>query len=517
MGDQPTGVQETRELVLRRISTRNHRNIVLANVVGAGLAAISGALTSQHIKGQSGFGLGDFITLCVYLVASLLVGSWFFPRIATKATEWVMAGRGPNPAEQRRTLNLPVMYAAFSLVGWLGAAALWAGITAVGHPWGAVVRVTASILLGGFTTSALIYLLAESAFRPLVRLTLATRVPERTMVPGVRTRLIASWAVGADVFLLMIGLTFIGRPASEPPSAAAIWFIVGAGLASGTLVVYVAARSLALPMRNLRSAVSQVQRGQLDVTVDVDDAGELGLLQAGFNQMVSGLRERNALQDLFGRHVGDEVARQAVERGISLGGERREVGVLFVDILGSTTLSLRYPPDQVVSLLNEFFGAIIKVVSAEGGWVNKFEGDGALCVFGAPIAMEDCAMRALRAARTIRRELLTLAALHPDLDAAVGVSAGSVVAGNVGAEQRYEYTVIGIPVNEASRLTDQAKRRFSRVLASEEAIARSGRESKEWMVADEIELRGLEQRTLVYEPAAEVAARREAPAVGDAR
>jgi adenylate cyclase len=102
--------------------------------------------------------------------------------------------------------------------------------------------------------------------------------------------------------------------------------------------------------------------------------------------------------------------------------------------------------------------------------------------------------------------LLTLAAVHPELDAAVGVSAGSVVVGNVGAEQRYEYTVIGIPVNEASRLTDEAKKRFSRVLASEEAVGRAGREAKEWMVADEIELRGLEERTLVYEPATEVVA-----------
>jgi adenylate cyclase len=128
--------------------------------------------------------------------------------------------------------------------------------------------------------------------------------------------------------------------------------------------------------------------------------------------------------------------------------------------------------------------------------------------------MEDHAVRALRAARTIRREILTLAALHPELDAAVGVSAVTVVAGNVGAEQRYEYTVIGTPVNEAARLTDEAKKRLGRVLAGEEAVARADAESREWMVADEIALRGLEQKQLVYEPAAEVTARREAAAAG---
>jgi class 3 adenylate cyclase len=454
------------------------------------------------------------VTLCGYLLISLVAGRWWGRRSFETATGWLSEGREPNWDERRRTLRLPLTYAGTSLVGWLGAAAVWSLLTALGHPWDYVVRVAASILLGGFATSALTYLLIEWSHRPIVRLALAARAPERLMVPGVRTRLIASWLVGADVFLLMIGLTFLGRPSKQPPSAAAIWFIVVAGLAAGTLVVYTVARSLAVPLRNLRAAVGRVQRGELDVAVDVDDAGEMGLLQDGFNRMVAGLRERNALQDLFGRHVGDEVARQALERGISLGGERREVGVLFVDILGSTALSVRYAPDQVVALLNTFFAAVIKVVSAEGGWVNKFEGDGALCVFGAPIPMEDHAVRALRAARTIRREILTLAALHPELDAAVGVSAGTVVAGNVGAEQRYEYTVIGTAVNEAARLTAEAKKRLSRVLAGEEAVARADAESREWMVADEIALRGLEQKQLVYEPAAEVAARREAAAAG---
>lgn len=155
-------------------------------------------------------------------------------------------------------------------------------------------------------------------------------------------------------------------------------------------------------------------------------------------------------------------------------------------------------------MLNEFFSSVVRTVAAEGGWVNKFEGDGALYVFGAPLAREDHHARALRAARTIRRELLALAANHPQLDAAVGVSAGTVVAGNVGAEQRYEYTVIGPPVNEAARLTEEAKRRLGRVLASEEAVARAGPEARRWLVADELYLRGFTHPVLAYEPSGDV-------------
>jgi adenylate cyclase len=322
-----------------------------------------------------------------------------------------------------------------------------------------------------------------------------------------------SWAVGADVFLLMIGLTFVGRPVDDPPSAAAIWFIITTGLLAGSTVLYVATKSLVSPLLELRRAVDRVQKGDIDVKVTINDGGEIGLLQAGFNQMVVGLRERRTLQDLFGRHVGEDVARQALEQGtVALGGERREVGVIFVDVIGSTKLAQSRAPEAVVQILNQFFATVVRVVAAEGGWVNKFEGDGALCIFGAPVTRGDFATRALRAARTLRRELLVLAASNNELDAAIGVSAGTAVAGNIGDELRYEYTVIGTPVNEAARLTEQAKLRLGRVLASEEAVSRAGDEAGSWLVAEEIHLRGMDEPTLAYEPRGDVPVSRLAPA-----
>jgi adenylate cyclase len=488
-----------------RLGYKTARRLLSAHLVGAVLAAMSGALTSASIKGHGwGFEPLEFAVLGGYLavagIAGMLAGSGSYDR----ALAWLQDDRPPTKEERRLTLGLPWRLAAQGLTFWLVAALIWGVLDGFYYDNGTAysVRVSMSIVLGGLAVSALSYLLVERISRPVVALALKGDVPERAGALGVKTRLMLSWALGADVFLIMIGLTFYGRPRSQPPSAASIWFIVDAGLISGTAVLYVAARSLADPLRVLRRAVGQVQQGDLDVEVPVDDGGEVGLLQAGFNQMVVGLRERRRLEDLFGRHVGSEVVRQAVERGVHLGGERREVSVLFVDVIGSTALAQKHPPDRVVDLLNQFFGTVVTVVAAEGGWVNKFEGDGALCVFGAPVALPDHALRALRAARTIRRDLLALSAVSPDLDAAIGVSAGVVVAGNVGAEQRYEYTVIGDAVNEAARLTDEAKQRLGRVLASEEAVARAGRESGTWMVADEILLRGRQQPTLVYEPAA---------------
>ena len=161
---------------------------------------------------------------------------------------------------------------------------------------------------------------------------------------------------------------------------------------------------------------------------------------------------------------------------------------MFVDLVGSTSMALAMPPTEVVRLLNRFFRVVVEVVEAEGGLVNKFEGDAALCVFGAPVASDDPAGDALRAARTLAERLEREVR---EIGFGIGVSAGLAVAGNVGSEQRFEYTVIGDPVNEAARLCDLAKERAVRVLASEAALTRAGAaEAEGWELTDRTVLRG---------------------------
>jgi adenylate cyclase len=204
--------------------------------------------------------------------------------------------------------------------------------------------------------------------------------------------------------------------------------------------------------------------------------------------MAEGLRERARIRDLFGRQVGEDVAHAALSEGVKLGGEEREVAALFVDLVGSTSLALALPPNEVVRLLNRFFRVVIEVVESEGGLVNKFEGDAALCVFGAPVAREDSSGDALRAARRLAARLTKEL---PEVDFGIGVSAGLAVAGNVGAESRFEYTVIGDPVNEAARLGELAKQRPERVLASSAALDRAAQsETQAWSITEEAVLRG---------------------------
>jgi adenylate cyclase len=271
-------------------------------------------------------------------------------------------------------------------------------------------------------------------------------------------------------------------------------------LAIGLLMTVITAKAIADPLNAIRAAVERVAAGDLEAKVEIDDASEVGLLQAGFNRMAEGLREREKIRDLFGRHVGEDVARAALRERPRLGGEEREIGAVFIDLVGSTSLALAMAPTEVVRLLNRFFRVVIEVVESEEGFVNKFEGDAALCVFGAPVSGQDPAGRALCAARRLAERLDREV---PEVGYGIGVSAGRAVAGNVGSERRFEYTVIGDPVNEAARLSDLAKEREETVIASDAAIARAAKDEQElWKQGERTVLRGRLEATVLASPRA---------------
>ena len=156
-----------------------------------------------------------------------------------------------------------------------------------------------------------------------------------------------------------------------------------------------------------------------------------------------------------------------------------------------------------MALLNEFFRIVVDVVNRHGGFVNKFEGDAALAVFGAPRSHRDGAGAALVAARQLRDELV---GAFRCTGFGIGVSAGLVFAGDVGARERLEYTVIGDPVNEAARLSELAKSQEGRVVASERAV-RSAHDPEGWDIGELVALRGRTTPTRVARPAVPAGAR----------
>jgi adenylate cyclase len=462
----------------------------LGNVAGAVVVFAYLTMTGQSSVGEvqeDAFRGG--VLLGIYLAASGLTGALVGGR-QVFALNWWYERRAPTPRERLMTLELPGRFALLSLVAWFGGVVLFcaAGL-AVGDDGGDVVRTGVGIFLGGCTTSAMCALLIDRELRPVFAQVLANERELPRIALGVRRRIILAWALGSGVPLLGIVIA----PIKPQESLTDLAILAGIGLVSGALLLGVATRSVSDRLASVRHALGQIQAGDLSVQVPVDEAGEIGTLQAGLNAMVRGLRERQVLADLFGRHVGEDVARIALEEGVHLGGEQRDVSVLFVDVTGSTWLAATREPTEVVALLNGLFSVVVRIVGEEGGWVDKFEGDAALCVFGAPGPLDGHPTAALRAARRLRESV--------GVEVGIGVSSGTVVAGNIGAEDRFEYTVIGDPVNEAARLTEEAKGRESRVLASSHAVESAVEaERAHWTPADTIPLRGRPEPTRTFEP-----------------
>ena len=458
-------------------------------------------LPAVHDLGQ--VQLVNFIAFCVTLVTTFIVCGSLCNRCAEPIARWLDSGADADDEMVKRVLRFPFTQTLLSVYAWTASA----GVFAVLNGFYSVqlgAQVGIGILIGGITTCGLMFLLAEKAFHPITVRALSAHVPREPALPGVDARMLLAFAVSAGIPLVTIAafgavaLIQGGVPADKLALTA---FVLGAGaLFSGLLAMKLVARSFALSLRAMREALAHVERGNLDAEVRIHDGSELGVLQAGFNSMVAGLRERERLRDLFGRHVGHHVANSALERGTVLGGEQRFAAVLFVDLIGSTALAASRDPDEVMALLNRYFGIVVDVAHKHRGWVNKFEGDGALCVFGAPHDMEDPAGCALSAAREMDTRLR---AELPELAAAICVSSGRVVAGNVGSAERFEFTVIGDPVNEAARLTQLAKSASGRLLASECTLEQAeSRERWRWRTDGQATLRGRSEPTNLVVPVA---------------
>jgi adenylate cyclase len=444
----------------------------------------------------------NLVAAAVFVPVSFVLGWIWGERLIRPMVAWLLEDREPTPREREDTLRLPLMCAAVDGALWLTAAILFGALN-VGASTDMALHVSSTILMGGLTTLALAYLVNERLQRSITARALAAAPPTRPYGPGVKGRLVIAWLLATGVPLAgLITVAFHGLLDDSVPRdelTRSVIVLAAGALVVGLVATVLAAKSVADPLRDMRTALGRIEQGDYDARVRVDDGSEVGLVQSGFNRMAAGLEEREQIRELFGRHVGEDVARAALDSGAELGGEVREIAALFVDLVGSTRLAAERPPHEVVALLNRFFAIVVEVVGRNGGWVNKFEGDAALVVFGAPVSDDACASSALAAARELdvrlRREL-------PEVGAGIGVSAGPALAGNVGAEHRLEYTVIGDPVNEAARLCDLAKRRPERVVASASILQRArAAESARWAPDGEVVLRGRTAPTRLAIPA----------------
>lgn len=228
-------------------------------------------------------------------------------------------------------------------------------------------------------------------------------------------------------------------------------------LALALLVGALAARGLARPIATLVAATGRVARGEYDTRVPESSRDEVGQLARAFNAMTAGLALKEQYRGVLDKVVSREVAEELLRGELSLGGENREVTVLFADIRGFTQLTEGMAPQAVIGLLNEIMARLSNAVDAAGGVVDKFVGDEIMAVFGAPLVQDDHATRAAGAALAMQEAMTALSAKRADRGEAavslgVGLHTGEAVAGNMGSPSRLNYTVVGESVNLASRL-----------------------------------------------------------------
>jgi adenylate cyclase len=181
------------------------------------------------------------------------------------------------------------------------------------------------------------------------------------------------------------------------------------------------------------------------------------------SRLIDRMRREAVVLSNFQRYFAPDLARQIAgqEEEVKLGGSKRRVVVLFSDIRGFTSISERMSPDEIATLLTDYFTEMVEVVFEHGGTLDKFMGDAMMALWGAPLAHADDADRAVRAAMAMQRKLSRLNAQwreqgRPSLSIGIGINLGEVFAGNIGSVRRLEYTVIGDAVNIAARLCSEA-------------------------------------------------------------
>jgi adenylate cyclase len=237
--------------------------------------------------------------------------------------------------------------------------------------------------------------------------------------------------------------------------------IVGlVALLAGVVLAVFIARGLARPVRTLVSATERVARGDYSTHVEIRNRDELGKLCTAFNDMTDGLQLRDHYRGLLDKVVSRDIADELLKGEIVLGGENREVTVLFADIRRFTPLTRGMEPQRIIGLLNEVMDGLSAAVEAEEGVVDKYVGDQLMALFGAPIARPDDPQRAVRAALKMQAAMEQWSAARgatPIARVGIGINTGMVVAGNMGSQRRLNYTVLGEPVNLAARLCAAAE------------------------------------------------------------
>jgi class 3 adenylate cyclase len=327
-----------------------------------------------------------------------------------------------------------------------------ATLVVLGLSWLAIFPLVAAGMVSLGYSMILHYLAVETGMRPIlieINREMTPRFLTGVRVIPLRTRML----VALPLINVITGLVVAALTSGGGGGAALggdVLVAVGVATTISLELTVMFTRSILRPIRDLQTATEAVRRGDYQISIPLTTADELGELAASFNEMVAGLAEREKIREAFGTYLDHEVADYILSEGFSEEGVEMEVSILFLDVRDFTSFAAQADAKQVVAELNHLFEIAVPVIARHGGHVDKFVGDGLMAVFGAPEPFADHANRAVRAACEMVSKIN-----DPDregLRVGVGINTGTVVAGSIGGAGRLNFSVIGDPVNVASRV-----------------------------------------------------------------
>jgi adenylate cyclase len=410
------------------------------------------------------------VAVPAYLLVVIVPGG----RDARTIERWAAGGDVDRESALRATYSFGRKLTARAVVvtfGWIPA--LFVGVGIIAGASGS--RLIQYAIMGAMAGTAgqliTVHSYIESTLRP-ARAAIASDMEIGDSLPRSRP----SFTTWTNAAMLAVGFAF----AVAGATLAAVLDLARHGPAlamviGGVLVLLIgpslwaAYSPLLQPIQDLAAGTERVAAGDFSQRLPVVQDDDLGALAASFNRMQAGLLERQRLQAAFGTYVDPALAARLLEQGDDVfTGERREVTVMFVDIRDFTPFAEANSAEDTVARLNALFEIVVPAVVDAGGHVNKFLGDGALAVFGAPNDLADHADAAVQAAGLIHR--LVAERFGGALRIGIGINTGPVIAGTIGGGGKLEFTLIGDTVNVAARVEQLTKTTGDGILLTDQTV-----------------------------------------------
>ncbi|MCB0415666.1 MAG: HAMP domain-containing protein [Bdellovibrionales bacterium] len=251
-------------------------------------------------------------------------------------------------------------------------------------------------------------------------------------------------------------------------------YTTGKILSLSLLIIFLLSFSLTVPIENLVRMATEIAKGNFHVKSNVTSKDEVGALAAAFDDMVVGLEERDKVKNVLNKFHGSAIMDDLLSGNLELGGQNKEVTVFFSDIRDFTKFSEGHTPEEVVHMLNEYFQVMVGIINRNHGVVDKFIGDAIMAVWGAPNKSDDDTYNAIKACLEMRIALEELNKKRAGrgevpIKIGIGIHTGRAISGNIGSDERMEYTVIGDAVNTAARIEASTKAFGTDLLISGEA------------------------------------------------